>query len=99
VLHESYQGVYALSPTPVIRNNSGWILTDFPQAGPEFLILVEHPCELIAVVQHAHQPQEVLWGNRSIHFVVSQQIVRRFDEQELQHAFDDNLLEDPPAII
>lgn len=41
--------MHALSLARVIRDDSG-VLTDFPQAGPEFLILVEHPCELIAVV-------------------------------------------------
>ena len=41
----------------------------------------------------------MFWGNRAVHLVVPQQIVRRFDEQELQYAFDDDLLEYPPAIV
>jgi hypothetical protein len=41
----------------------------------------------------------VFWGNRAVHLIVPQQIVGRFDKQELQHAFDDDLLKDPPAIV
>jgi hypothetical protein len=41
----------------------------------------------------------MFWGNRAVHLIVAQQIVSRFDEQELQYAFDYNLLKDPPAIV
>ena len=41
----------------------------------------------------------MFWGNRAVHLIVPQQIVRRFDEQKLQHAFDDDLLEYPPTIV
>jgi len=47
-----------------------YVLTDFPQPGPKLLVLVEHPCELVTVVEHAHQPQEVFWRNRAVYFIV-----------------------------
>jgi hypothetical protein len=41
----------------------------------------------------------MLWGDREVHLVVPQQVIGCFNEQELQDAFDDDLLEDPPTIV
>lgn len=41
----------------------------------------------------------MFWGNRAVHLIVPQKIVSSFDEQELQDAFDDDLLENPPTVV
>jgi hypothetical protein len=41
----------------------------------------------------------MFWGNCAVHLIVPQEIVSSFDEQELQYTFDDDLLEDPPAVV
>ena len=40
----------------------------------------------------------MLWWNVLIELVVSKQVVRCFDEEQLQHAFHNNLLEDAPTL-
>lgn len=41
----------------------------------------------------------MFWRDRAVHLIVPQKIVSSFDEQELQDAFDDDLLEDPPTVV
>lgn len=55
------------------------IRTDFPQASAKLFVFVEHARELIAVVENAHQTQQVLRRNCSVDFLAAQEIVRRLD--------------------
>jgi hypothetical protein len=73
-------------------------LTHFPQTSTEFFIVIEHSCKLITVVKDPHQPQELFWGYGGINLVVSQQVVGRLDQEQLKHAFDDNLFENATTV-
>ena len=51
------------------------------------------------MVEDAHQPQQVLGRDRVVHLVVPQEVVRGLDQEQLQHAFDDDLLKDPAPVV
>ena len=72
-------------------------LTDFPETSTQLLVLVELPSKLIAVVKHNHESQQVLGRDRVVDFVVPKEVVRRLDEKQLQHTFDNDLLENTPS--
>ena len=40
----------------------------------------------------------MLWRNGVIHFIIAQEVVGGLNEKKLQHAFDDDLLEDTSPI-
>ena len=75
------------------------ILTNFPQPCSQVFVLVKHSGELIAMVQHAHQAQQVLRRYCLIHVIISKQVVRGFDQEQLQHTFDYDLLENSSSLV
>lgn len=75
------------------------VLTDFPQASSQLLVLVEESCELVAVVQDTHKPQKLIRRDRIVDLLITKQIVRGLDQEQLKHTFDDNLLEHTTSIV
>ena len=89
----------AVNLNPKLHHRASFIaLTNFPQLHPQISVGIELSRELPRVVQDTHEPQEVLRRDRVVNIVVLEQLVRRLDEQELEHAFDDDLLEDPALL-
>lgn len=74
------------------------LLTDFPQARSELLVVVEASRKLIAMIKYSHQAQEVISWQALIHFLALEQIPNCLYQQQLKHAFHNDLLEYPPPV-
>lgn len=75
------------------------VLTNFPEPSTKFLVVVEHSCELVAVVQNAHQAEQVLGRDGVVNFIVAEQIVCGLDKEKLQDTLDDDLSEDTTSLV
>jgi hypothetical protein len=73
-------------------------LTNSPQRHPEILVGIKLACKLITIIENAHEAKEVLRRYSIIYILVLKELMCRFDEQELQDAFDDYLLEYTSAV-
>ena len=51
------------------------------------------------MIEDPHQPQHLIWWHRIVDLVVPQEIIKGFNEQELQYTFDDYLLEDTTSVV
>lgn len=56
------------------------VLTNFPEPSAKFLVVVEHSRELVAVVQNAHQAEQVLGRDGVVDLIVAEQIVCGLDK-------------------
>lgn len=81
MLHETCAGatVQLLEPAPQLHT----LLTNFPKTGSQIFIPVEIARELVAVIELAHQAQELLRRNSSVNLRVPKEVVGRFDEEQL----------------
>jgi hypothetical protein len=72
--------------------------TNFPQLHSEIPIGIELSRKAPTIIQDPHEPQQVFGRDGVVNLVILEQLVRRFNEQELEDAFDNDLLEDSALI-
>lgn len=59
------------------------ILTNFPEPGTEIFVFIERPRKLITLIKDTHHAQELCRGDRVVDIVITEEIVRSFDEEQL----------------
>ena len=74
------------------------ILTNFPEPGTEILVFIKGSRKLITLIKDTHHAQELCRRDRVVDIIISEEVVRGFNEEQLQYTFNNNLFENPATV-